>query len=111
MPETLEYDISSFLFKADRPLHPQRFRELLKSGPAFNSVVRAKGRGWLASPLGNDNMMKFSLAGNMIEIVCSNKWFTVGEDHHPVVQLEVVVQVQMPCWKNLFVALMQGTPV
>ncbi|MFM7076228.1 MAG: GTP-binding protein [Planctomycetaceae bacterium] len=47
-PETEEYGISHQLFRARRPLHPGRFRDLLES-EAFAGVIRSKGFLWLAT--------------------------------------------------------------
>jgi G3E family GTPase len=48
VPETEEYGISSRVFRARRPLHPQRFWNLI-TGPAFKGVIRSKGFVWLAT--------------------------------------------------------------
>ncbi|OIB56326.1 GTP-binding protein [Natrialba sp. SSL1] len=42
-----EHGITSFVFEARRPFHPERFADLLDRFP--DSVVRAKGHFWLAS--------------------------------------------------------------
>ena len=47
-PETEEYGISSRVFRARRPLHPQRLWDLI-TGSAFRGVIRAKGFLWLAT--------------------------------------------------------------
>ncbi|QGZ65199.1 zinc metallochaperone GTPase ZigA [Paraburkholderia acidisoli] len=46
-PETEEYGIGSFVWRARRPLHPQRFWALVNS--EWPGVVRSKGFFWLAS--------------------------------------------------------------
>ena len=46
-PETEQYGISSFVFRARRPFHPQRLHALFAS--EWRGVVRSKGFFWLAS--------------------------------------------------------------
>ncbi|WP_439597037.1 zinc metallochaperone GTPase ZigA [Falsiroseomonas sp.] len=47
LPESEEFGITSFVWKARRPLHPARFKRLIE-GP-LPGVVRAKGFFWLAT--------------------------------------------------------------
>ena len=47
VPETEEYGIRSFVYRARRPFHPRRFFDLVES--EWPGVVRSKGFFWLAS--------------------------------------------------------------
>lgn len=47
VPETQEYGLSSFVYNARRPFHPQRFWDLIHS--EWEGVIRSKGYFWLAS--------------------------------------------------------------
>lgn len=46
-PETEEYGVSNFVYRARRPFHPERFQAFIRS--PWQGVIRAKGHFWLAT--------------------------------------------------------------
>jgi G3E family GTPase len=69
--EADEYGISSFVYRARRPLHPERFADFLESG-GFDWIVRAKGWIWLASR--HDEVCHFQQAGGSVVLEPAGPW-------------------------------------
>ena len=73
-PETAEYGIASFVYRARRPFHPQRLETL--TDQSFPNVLRAKGFLWLASR--HDDLILFSIAGTTMTFEPQAQWLAVG---------------------------------
>jgi G3E family GTPase len=74
IPETKEYGISSFVYRARRPFHPDRLETLTDAG--FAGVLRAKGFMWLAT--NHDETIMFSVAGSTLTFEPSGLWLAAS---------------------------------
>jgi len=71
-PETEEYGISSFVFRNQKPFHPERFWKYLNEDYP-STVIRAKGLFWLASR--SDDAINFSQAGGSSRMERAGVWW------------------------------------
>ncbi len=71
VPETEEYGITHFVYRARRPFHPARFNAFINS--AWPGVIRAKGHFWLATR--PDFVGELSQAGALVKTSAIGFWW------------------------------------
>lgn len=69
--ETEEYGVTSFVYRARRPFHPERFYERLSQD--WSGVLRSKGFFWLATRL--DKVGVWSQAGRIARLDVGGFWW------------------------------------
>ena len=104
-PETVEYGISSFIYKAARPFHPERLHAALGSKPrpesltdaqfalhaalgnqtrpeSLKGLLRLKGFAWLATR--NQMQVNLALAGTQFRVSPGTPWWAfLGKERWP----------------------------
>lgn len=81
-PETEEYGIGTFAYRARRPFHPQRFWDAILSGDWPGTLLRSKGFFWLATRF--DMAGQWSQAGGITRHGAAGYWWAaIPEDQWP----------------------------
>ncbi|MEM8787102.1 MAG: GTP-binding protein [Pseudomonadota bacterium] len=71
VPETEEYGVQSFVYRARRPFVPEKIKTVLQG--ALPNVIRAKGHFWIATR--PDWVAEFSLAGAVSSVRPLGTWW------------------------------------
>ena len=80
MPETEEYGVQSFVYRARAPFDPQKIHDALNGD--LPAVIRAKGHFWIATR--PDWVAEFSLAGALSSVKPLGTWWAaVPQDRWP----------------------------
>ncbi|MEM1235394.1 MAG: GTP-binding protein [Pseudomonadota bacterium] len=80
VPETEEYGVSSFVFRAQRPFEPEKILRVLEGD--LPGVIRAKGHFWIATR--PSWVAEFSLAGTLSSVKPMGTWWaSVPQERWP----------------------------
>jgi len=77
VPETDEYGISSFAYRARRPFHPRRLADRVDRG--WPGVIRSKGFFWLATRPAL--AAEWSSAGGILHLGAAGAWWAAVPDY------------------------------
>lgn len=72
-PESEEYGVESFVYRARKPFDPAKFRKFLSDAHAMDKVIRAKGHFWLATR--PDYLGELAKAGHQVEVARMGRWW------------------------------------
>ncbi len=91
-PETEEYGISSFVFRARKPFHPMRLWNLIHDEAVWKNVLRSKGFFWLATRM--KTVGEWAQAGGSLNLSPAGSWWASVPKSHWDVDAETQAEIE-----------------